>query len=231
MRSKDQGLESPRVQRRAVASPFPTAGKPLIPPQVFKPRLRPKRSDRSGRLGQQIRDLRQVSNLSAGSLARAAGVSRSMLSRFESGSVSPSIETLEKLAGSLNVQLSRLFSDQIETRSWCFVPAGKGVVVEFGNAAQGHQYELLGHVLCGRWRVQPYLVTLGAYAGPSAALEQQGVQFIHVFSGGMRYRHGSEIVHLRPGDSLLFEAKTEHGVEAVGNQPVSYLSISLRPRG
>jgi DNA-binding XRE family transcriptional regulator len=217
------------VSRRAVASPFPTAGKPFVPPQRPKQDLRPKRSVRSARLGQQIRDLRQLSNLSAGALARAANVSRSMLSRIESGLVSPSIETLEKLAASLNVPLSRLFSDQIGPRSWCYVPAGKGMPVELADVAQVHHCELLGHILTGPWQMRPYLVTLGACAGPWAGLQQQGIKFVHVVSGDMRYRYGPEIVHLQPGDSMLFEARTEHGVEAVGNQPVSYLSISLQP--
>lgn len=218
------------MSRRAVASPFPTAGKPFVPPQKPMQDLRPKRSERSGQLGQQIRDLRQLSNLSAGALARAAHVSRSMLSRIESGLVSPSIETLEKLATGLNVPFSRLFSDQIWPRSWCYVPAGKGMPVELVDAAQVQHCELLGHILTGRWQVRPYLVTLCARAGPSAGLQQQGIEFLHVVSGDMRYRYGPEIVHLQRGDSMLFAARAEHGVEAVGNQPVSYLSISLQPR-
>lgn len=98
------------MTKRASPSPFPTARKPMIPRAVFEADP-PKRTDRLGRLGEQIQNLRRHDDLAAGALARRVGVSRSMLSRIERGLVAPSIATLDKLAEGLGIPLSRLFHD------------------------------------------------------------------------------------------------------------------------
>jgi transcriptional regulator with XRE-family HTH domain len=48
----------------------------------------------SGRIGQAIRTHRLAQGLSVAEMARACGLSRSILTRIESGTGNPSIETL-----------------------------------------------------------------------------------------------------------------------------------------
>lgn len=108
---------------------------------------RPKASDRPDHVGQQIRQLPHCATLAAGALARSTGAYRSMLSRIESGLVSPSIETLRKLATGLGVPMSRLFSERADRTSRCHVPAGIRLKVELGEAMAGHCHELLGHLV------------------------------------------------------------------------------------
>ncbi|MBT2326497.1 cupin domain-containing protein [Variovorax paradoxus] len=47
-------------------------------------------------------------------------------------------------------------------------------------------------------------------------------------SGTIRYRYGHETIDLHAGDSMLFEARTAHGEEAVGNAPASCISICFQ---
>lgn len=119
--------------KHRMASPFPTGFPPYLPPSATARSRRRERSAPTGHVGQQLRQLRQSANLAAAALARSAGVSRSMLSRIEGGLVSPSIETLRKLAVGLGVPLSRLFSEKPDHRSWCHVPAGNRLKVEIGD--------------------------------------------------------------------------------------------------
>ena len=83
-----------------------------------------------------------------------------MLSRIERGLVSPSVETLDRIANGLGVPVSRFFSDQTSRTDFSFVPAGKGIRVDRVGAVAGYRYELLGHQLSGNMFVEPYLVTL-----------------------------------------------------------------------
>jgi mannose-6-phosphate isomerase-like protein (cupin superfamily) len=39
------------------------------------------------------------------------------------------------------------------------------------------------------------------------------------------YRHGHEVYHLKPGDSLFFNANTAHGPEELKKLPLKFLSI------
>jgi len=215
------------MSKRTAPSPFPTAGRPKfkLPPPATVKTARPKRSSTSAKVGAQIHTLRLALNLSASALAQSASVSRSMLSRIESGLVSPSIEVLDNIAAALGVPLSRFFGDQVDRTDCSFVPAGKGILVERVGAVAGYRYELLGHLLSGNAFVEPYMVTLAADAQPYTAFQHPGLKFLRMVSGKVRYRYGSRTMDLAVGDSLLFDAKALHGVDEIIERPVAYLTV------
>jgi transcriptional regulator with XRE-family HTH domain len=181
-------------------------------------------------LGQQIRRQRQRLDIKAGTLAAAAGISASMLSKIESGQISPSLSTLQALAEALNQPLSALFA-ACEERSDCsFVPAGAGVTIERRGTKAGHHYQLLGHSLGGDVVVEPYLITLSDEAIPYTAFQHQGVELIYMLTGRVGYRHADRVYPLQPGDTLFFDASAPHGPEALTELPMTYLSMIIYPR-
>ena len=175
--------------------------------------------------GAQVRALRIAAGMSAGQLALAVGISASMLSRIERGLVSPSVETLERLAQGLHVPVSRFFCDQSRRTDFCQVRAGQGLVVDRIGAVAGYRYELLGHLLSGNLFVEPYLVTLLPGADPYMTFQHPGLKFLYFLSGEVSYRYGSKMVEVKAGDSLLFEASALHGIETIHSGPVSYISV------
>jgi transcriptional regulator with XRE-family HTH domain len=62
-------------------------------------------------IGERLRDLREEKKLSQGDIEKKTGLLRCYLSRVENGHTVPAIETLEKLAGALEVPLYQLFYD------------------------------------------------------------------------------------------------------------------------
>ncbi|HUI40941.1 MAG TPA: helix-turn-helix transcriptional regulator [Terriglobia bacterium] len=60
-------------------------------------------------IGQRIRQLREKKSLSQGDIERQTGMLRGYISRVEHGHTVPSIETLQRFAGALDVPLYRLF--------------------------------------------------------------------------------------------------------------------------
>ena len=60
-------------------------------------------------IGDRLLELRKVKNLSQGEIENRTGLSRCYISRLENGHTVPSIQTLEKLAGALEVPLYLLF--------------------------------------------------------------------------------------------------------------------------
>jgi transcriptional regulator with XRE-family HTH domain len=63
------------------------------------------------RIAQRVRELRRARGLSLDAMARACGVSRSMISLIERGESSPTAVVLEKLAAGLDVPVPALFDD------------------------------------------------------------------------------------------------------------------------
>lgn len=181
-------------------------------------------------LGAQIRKLRRIAELTASDLAGAAGISAGMLSKIESGQISPSLATLQAVAQALNVPISRLFAAFEERRDCSFVPAHEGVVIERRGTKAGHEYRLLGAGLSGPVVVEPYLITLHGDAQAYTGFQHAGLEFIHMLTGEVVYRHGDQSYHLRPGDSLLFDSAALHGPERLVGKPMTYLSVIIYAR-
>lgn len=181
-------------------------------------------------LGLQVRTIRRELDLTVSDLASAASISVGMLSKIENGLISPSLSTLQAISNALNVPISTLFSSFEEKRDCSYVPAGQGVHIERRGTKVGHQYELLGHALGGEVAVEPYLITLSEEAVPYTGFRHAGVEFIHMLTGEVNYRHGDRTYHLKPGDSLLFDSAATHGPEELLVQPMTYLSIIMYPR-
>ncbi len=176
-------------------------------------------------IGSQIREFRRRFHLSVADLASAASISAGMLSKIENGQISPSLSTLQAVAGALNVPITTLFSTFEEKRDCSFVRANQGVVIERRGTKVGHVYQLLGHALAGEITLEPYLITLKEGAAPYTGFRHEGAEFIYMLSGEVVYRHADETYHLRPGDSLLFDSAALHGPEELIVHPMTYLSI------
>jgi len=181
-------------------------------------------------LGNQVRSIRRQQDLSIADLANAAGLSSGMMSKIENGAISPSLSTLQALANALNVTISSLFSSFEERQDCSHVRSGQGVIIERRGTKAGHVYQLLGHVLRGDMAVEPYLITLKSGANPHTSFSHSGIEFIYMLRGTVEYRHGSDIYHLIPGDSLLFDSGALHGPESLTDEETQYLSVIIYPR-
>ncbi len=62
-------------------------------------------------IGTTIRAIRLEKGLSQGDIEKRTGLLRCYLSRVENGHTVPSLETLQKIAGALDLPLSQFFSD------------------------------------------------------------------------------------------------------------------------
>ena len=182
-------------------------------------------------LGGQIRLLRRRLDLSVADLAGASGISVGMMSKIENGQISPSLKTVQALAGALSVPVSSLFASVEERQDCSFVAAGQGLTIERRGTKAGHIYQLLGHLLRGDVVVEPYMIALGEAAQPHTSFSHAGVELLYMIEGEVEYRHGGEVYTLRPGDTMLFDSSAQHGPERLLRHPIRYLSIIVYPRG
>lgn len=153
-----------------------------------------------------------------------------MLSRIEHGQVSASVETLERIAHGLSVPVARLLGDPSAQRQFSLVRSGEGMVIAHEGPATGYHYQLLGHGLSGPLSVEPYLVTLSPNAGPYTEFQRPGLLLVRWLSGCVTYRYGTKVMSLQSGDTIVFGAEVQHGIESIQQHPVAYLSISFTLR-
>ncbi|MGI9232958.1 MAG: helix-turn-helix domain-containing protein [Woeseiaceae bacterium] len=179
-------------------------------------------------IGRQVRRFRRQLEMSIADLCNATGLSQGMVSKIENGNTSPSLATLSALSEALNVPFTALFRAYDEQRDAVHVRAGDGLVIERRGTRAGHQYQLLGHSLHGNVSVEPYLITLEEGSEVFPLFQHPGIEFIHMLSGSMVYRHGSSNYELNPGDSLFFDADVTHGPDRLEDLPVRFISVMSR---
>lgn len=176
-------------------------------------------------IGRQVRRFRKQLDLTVTELSARSDLSPGMLSKIENGNISPSLATLRALSAALNVPVTALFRQFEEQRDASFVRAGEGLSIERRGTRAGHQYRLLGHSVHSELSVEPYLITLTKGSDVFPIFQHAGVEFLYMLEGEVLYRHADRTYHLRPGDSLFFDADAAHGPEELLELPIRFLSI------
>ena len=67
-------------------------------------------------IGATIRTYRLQKGMSQGDIEKRTGLLRCYLSRVENGHTVPSLETLQKIAGAMDIQLAQFFADETVSR-------------------------------------------------------------------------------------------------------------------
>lgn len=178
-------------------------------------------------IGKEVKALRQAQKITVTELSEQTGISLGMLSKIENGATSPSLTTLQLLASGLGVPVTAFFRRFEEKREAVHTKDGAGLEIEREGTRSGHQYNLLGHFSTNSSGVitEPYLITLSEASDTFPTFQHDGVEFIHMLEGQVSYRHGSQLYHLEPGDSLFFEADAPHGPEELIELPIRFLSV------
>jgi transcriptional regulator with XRE-family HTH domain len=177
------------------------------------------------KIGASLRRTRASQGLTLADIADRARVSQAMLSRVETGAVSPSLETLASLARALGTDLASLLRE-METKpsDAQLVRSGEGLEVVRRGTKRGHTYHLLAADRGPNRLFEPFLVTLTDESEVFPDFEHPGTEMIYMLQGSLKYRHGSASYLLKPGDTLTFSGSVPHGPETLLKLPIRFLS-------
>lgn len=88
-------------------------------------------------IGDRLREIRKQKNISQGEIEQRTGLLRCYISRVENGHTVPTIETLQKWAGALEIPLYQLFYDGDEPPALPALLKGKkGSQKEWGGSGK-----------------------------------------------------------------------------------------------
>lgn len=165
-------------------------------------------------VGGRLRQLRTERGKSMRALAQASGLSTNALSMIERGRTSPSVSTLYKLAGALEVPITAFFRLEPPKGDIVFCQAGERKQVSF---PKGIWEGLGGETFTGL--LEPYVLTLepGGSSGPFGMLHT-GSEFVMCLSGQIEYEVEDQKFTLNPGDSLIFAAQMRHRWRNMGDE-------------
>jgi transcriptional regulator with XRE-family HTH domain len=221
-------MTEPTVQGDTVSNRIRTSGRRKAVPAPSPPTQPAAAADFSASIGRVARRIREDLGLTLANVAQQARISPGMLSRLETGQVSPSLETIVALAEVLGVRPAILLQEVGDDEGGAqHVPDGQGLEVVRRGTKRGHTYHLLAAQRGPRKVFEPFLVTLTDKSEIFPGFQHAGTEFIHILSGEIRYRHGKESYLLKEGDSLTFRGDIAHGPERLVKVPIRMLSIII----
>jgi len=172
-------------------------------------------------VGARLRMLRAGAGLSIRVLAEMSGLNVNTLSLIENGRTSPSVSTLQQLAGALGVPVTEFFVTEQGNKTVVYQRAGARPRALFEHGVM----EDLGAGM-SRFGAEPLIVTLeaGADSGKNPIVHT-GREFVYCLEGHIAYTVDTETYSLEPGDSLLFEAYLPHRWKNTDAKPSCLLLV------
>jgi len=174
-----------------------------------------------------LKTLRQGQDLTLAKLAEQSGLSVSTLSRIESGQLSPTFETIEKLCAGLGISVSGFFNaGQGATLSgWrSLTRNGQGRIMETPH----YRLELLcDDVIAKRSLVFRARILARDLSEFDALQRHTGAEQIVVQSGRVRvFTEHYAPADLEPGDSFAFDSAMGHALISLSEEPAEVLWVS-----
>ena len=154
-----------------------------------------------------------------------------MISRIESGQVSPSISTMTSLTDALEVPLVSLFRDVVSERTdYTHVKKGEGVVSTRMMGDHVHHYVNLATHSRRDLNFEAHTVTMTQQDAEAPQYIGHGVVFMHVLKGSANFLYGKQKLKLSRGDSLSIDAELTYGVSDILTPEFVFLAVQAESK-
>ncbi|MFD0262577.1 helix-turn-helix domain-containing protein [Kitasatospora indigofera] len=165
-------------------------------------------------VGPRLRRLRAKRGLTLAALAETTGISKSTLSRLESGQRRPSLELLLPLAGAYKVPLDDLVgAPEVGDPRVRLTPR---------PLAHGGSFVPLSR---GPGPLQAYKMIISDRGSEPTLRSHEGYEWLYVLEGRLRLVLGEHDIVLGPGEVAEFDTRVPHWFSGADGRPVEVLSL------
>jgi transcriptional regulator with XRE-family HTH domain len=183
-------------------------------------------TDQIRQIAERIKEIREISGISAETLANKIGISSDLYLRYESGNTDIPVGVVFNISEIFNVELSvMLGGNNPKLKIYGVVRKGKGLKLE---RRKQYKYESLAYNFIHK-KAEPFMVTIDPDS-EEKLLEfnsHPGQEFNYIVEGTMLSIIDGHEVILNEGDSIYFDSGYKHAMRAMNNQQVRFLAIVL----
>jgi transcriptional regulator with XRE-family HTH domain len=176
-------------------------------------------------VGERLRAIRHLRRLTLRDVAERAGVSESFVSQVERGKASPSVASLQRLAGALGMAVSDLFSPD-GTKQPRLLRRDDRVAMSFGRLGAK---SLLTPKPFHSLEVVAAEFEPGGSTGDEPYAHGDSEELFIVLAGRVHLQLGTELLELGEGDCAHYRSSTLHRVLNVGDERAEVLFVVSPP--
>jgi transcriptional regulator with XRE-family HTH domain len=178
------------------------------------------------RLGQRIRSTRKGLGLTLDALAQRSGVARTTISKIERNLISPSFNTLAKIARGMNVKVTHLI-DETRDEDQVLIRKKDRRILEL-NGSQCKIESLTKSIS----NMQIEVVKLSVEGGGDSGVDppHAGEEFLLCLKGAVEFQLGDHPYKLNRGDAMHFKPNRESILYNRGSREAQVLWIFTPPR-
>jgi transcriptional regulator with XRE-family HTH domain len=175
-------------------------------------------------VGVRIRELRTVQGMTLTELARSTGLSVGLISQVERGLTDPSLETLRRIARTLDVPLFRLFREPDPEPEVAVVRRERRMQVSSPHGGVDYQRLSPGF---GRLELLEGTLDPGAVSA-AQPWSHPSEECVTVQRGRLVVEVGAQRYELERGDSCYFDSRAPHRYVNPTQEPVVFL-VAVTP--
>jgi len=175
------------------------------------------------KIGERIKNLRQLSNLTQEELAERANLTNGFISQIERDLTSISLDSLVPILDALDENISDFFKEASEEKIIYRIKDRVAIEKE-----KIENFELLVPGSTNR-RLEPILLTLRKGEATPKEKPHEGEEFGFILRGRINLRFGREVLKLKKGECFYLSAEKEHWLHNSGSKEAVILWISSPP--
>ncbi|MDP3016382.1 MAG: cupin domain-containing protein [Deltaproteobacteria bacterium] len=175
------------------------------------------------KIGERIKNLRQLSNLTQEELAERANLTKGFISQIERDLTSISLDSLVPILDALDENISDFFKEASEEKIIYRIKDRVAIEKE-----KIENFELLVPGSTNR-RLEPILLTLRKGEATPKEKPHEGEEFGFILRGRINLRFGREVLKLKKGECFYLSAEKEHWLHNSGSKEAVILWISSPP--
>ena len=183
-----------------------------------------------GRIGDRVKNFRELKQLSKEELAERSGLDINFIEQVEENSVKPALGTLLKFSRAMGIRMAN-FLDASVSKDPVVVRAGDrdGKQTAELSSESGVPTSLIFHHL-GQGKIdrhmEPFFIEiLPQPPGQVKVSQHEGEEFIAVVSGEIELQYGKDTYKLSPRDSVYYSSDIPHRLVALNDEKAEIFAV------
>jgi transcriptional regulator with XRE-family HTH domain len=176
-------------------------------------------------IAKNIKALRTGKKMSLEKLSHLTGLTKGYLSKIERSHKAPPLSTLNKIALTMDVDVTYFLKEneeEVSNTRLAIVKKGDRKKVVTKGSLYGYEYEALAYNKPGK-NMEPFIISPAL--NKETTFQHDGEEFMYVLEGKHEFNYDGKKYILKKGDSIYFDSRIPHSGRSLGGKKARILTI------